>query len=245
MAKAKTRVGVIGCGDVAHRRYLPALAGLADQVELVGCCDARPEAAEQAADAVRGWSPDVKAFTQIRDLAEARPDAVFNLTPAPFHAEVTSACLEAGMHVFSEKPIASTVAEAGALIDAARSRGLLLLCAPGSAATRRVRWLAEVAELNPYAQKILVNTQTAKSKGFSDKDNICVESSVGKVFGIAKVTECIHPEAVGISSHFGSLCKGKPVAYGKGANFNKLLPYDTDTVSTGVDGCVMVKVYKV
>jgi predicted dehydrogenase len=161
VAKAKTRVGVIGCGDVAHRRYLPALAGLADHVELVGCCDALPEAAERAADAVRNWSPDVKAFTQLRDLIEARPDAVFNLTPAPFHAEVTSACLEAGMHVFSEKPIASTVAEAGALIDAARSRGLLLLCAPGSAATRRVRWLAEVAESGVLGRPTLAVGQFA------------------------------------------------------------------------------------
>ncbi len=106
-------------------------------------------------------------------------------------------------------------------------------------------WLSEFAELNPYAQKILINTRSAKSRGISDMDTICVESAVGKVTGMAKVTECIHPEAIGISSHFGSLCKGKPIAYGKGANFNKLVPYDTDPVSTGVDGCVKVKVYRV
>ncbi len=106
-------------------------------------------------------------------------------------------------------------------------------------------WLAEVAELNPYAQKILINTQTAKSKGIRDRDKICLESAVGKVTGIAKVTECIHPEAVGLSSHFGTLSKGKPVAYGKGANFNRLVPYHTDPVSTGIDACVKVKVYKV
>jgi predicted dehydrogenase len=142
---ARTRIGVIGCGDVAHRRYLPALASLADRVEVVGCCDARPEAAERAADAVRDWSPDVRAFTEVRALTEARPDAVFNLTPPPFHAEVTTQCLEAGIHVFSEKPLAASVEEAGKLIELARSRGLLLLCAPGSAATLRVRWLAQVA----------------------------------------------------------------------------------------------------
>ena len=145
MSIDRTRVGVIGCGDVAHRRYLPALASLGDRVELVGCCDARPEAAERAADAVRDWSPAVGAFSQVHDLIEARPEAVFNLTPPPFHAEVTSQCLEAGINVFSEKPLASSVAEASSLIDAARARGLLLLCAPGSAATLRVRWLADIA----------------------------------------------------------------------------------------------------
>jgi anaerobic selenocysteine-containing dehydrogenase len=106
-------------------------------------------------------------------------------------------------------------------------------------------WLAEVAELNPSAQKILINTQTAKRKGIRDGDKICVESAVGKVVGEAKVTECIHPEVVGMSSHFGSVARGKPVAYGKGVNFNRLVPYDTDPVSTGVDACVRVKVYKV
>ncbi|MFC1814619.1 molybdopterin dinucleotide binding domain-containing protein, partial [Thermodesulfobacteriota bacterium] len=105
-------------------------------------------------------------------------------------------------------------------------------------------WLCEVAELNPYAQRILINTQAAKKRGIKDKDRVSVESSAGKVTGIAKVTECIHPEVVGISSHFGTYAKGKPVAYGKGANLNKLLPFDIDPVSTGIDACVGVKVYK-
>jgi molybdopterin-containing oxidoreductase family molybdopterin binding subunit len=105
-------------------------------------------------------------------------------------------------------------------------------------------WLSEVAELNPYAQKILINTDTAAIKRVKDGDKVCVESEAGKVVGIAKVTECIHPEAVGISSHFGSLAKGKPIGYGKGAQFNKLLPVDLDPVSTGVDACVKVNVYR-
>ena len=105
--------------------------------------------------------------------------------------------------------------------------------------------MCEAAELNPYAQKVLINTRTAKKKGIRDRDRVCVESAVGKVTGIAKVTEGIHPEVIGISSHFGSLAKGKPIAYGKGANFNRLVPYDRDPISTGINACVKVKVYKV
>jgi len=111
--------------------------------------------------------------------------------------------------------------------------------------TAKNPWLSEVAELNPYAQKILINTETAARKGVRDRDKVCVESEVGKVVGIAKVTECIHPEAIGISSHFGSLAKGKPSADGKGSQFNMLLPVDLDPVSTGVDACVKVKLYKI
>ena len=105
-------------------------------------------------------------------------------------------------------------------------------------------WLCEAAENNPYAQNIIINTETAKKRGIKNRDRVTVESSVGKVTGVAKVTECIHPEAIGISSHFGSFAKGKPTAYGKGANLNKLTPFHIDNVSTNVDSCVRVKVYK-
>ncbi len=105
-------------------------------------------------------------------------------------------------------------------------------------------WLCEFAELNPYAQAVIINTKTARERGIKDNDRVYVESSVAKVTGIAKVTECVHPDAVGISSHFGSFAKGKPIAYGKGTNLNRLTPFDIDTVSTGLDSCVKVKVYK-
>ena len=108
-------------------------------------------------------------------------------------------------------------------------------------------WLCELAELNPYAQKIQINTKTAQQKGIKDNDEIWVESVAGRVKGKAKVTECIHPEVVGISGHFGAWAKGKPVARGKGTNVGHLLPYGPehiDPISSGVDACVKVKVCK-
>jgi anaerobic selenocysteine-containing dehydrogenase len=105
-------------------------------------------------------------------------------------------------------------------------------------------WMNEVAELNPYSQKVMINTLAARAKSIRDGDRIWVESEVDRASGIAKVTECIHPEVVAIASHFGTISKLKPVGYGKGINFNRLLPGDLDPVSTGIDACVAVKVYK-
>ncbi len=108
-------------------------------------------------------------------------------------------------------------------------------------------WLNEVAKLNPYAMKIWVNAATARKKGIADGDRIRVESQAGRVVGVAKVTECIHPEAVGLSSHFGGWAKGKPLAAKIGDNFNCLLPFDDghkDPVSSGVDACVRVRLTK-
>jgi predicted dehydrogenase len=61
----KLRIGVIGCGDVAYRRYFPALATLADRVEIVGCCSASAASAERAAAHVRTWSANATAYTDV------------------------------------------------------------------------------------------------------------------------------------------------------------------------------------
>jgi anaerobic selenocysteine-containing dehydrogenase len=106
-------------------------------------------------------------------------------------------------------------------------------------------WLSELAERNPYAYKIWINTETAARKGIQDGAEIAVESAAGKVTGQAKVTECIHPEVIGIAGVFGSWAEGKPVAKGKGVHFNTLLPLSMDRVdpiSSGVDSCIRVKV---
>ncbi|MBI2935127.1 MAG: molybdopterin-dependent oxidoreductase [Chloroflexi bacterium] len=111
--------------------------------------------------------------------------------------------------------------------------------------TMQNAWLNEVAKLNPYSMQIWINAGTARKKGISDGDQILVESEAGRMKGTAKLTECVHPETVGISSHFGGWAKGKPLAARKGDNFNCLLPFDQehqDPISSGVDACVRVRV---
>lgn len=108
-------------------------------------------------------------------------------------------------------------------------------------------WLNELGEHDAYGYKILLNPQVAKAKGIRTNDQICLESTAGRIQGKAKVTECVHPEVLGIAGVFGSWAKGKPVALGKGAHFNSLLVFDEgqiDWVSSGVDCCAKVKLYK-
>ena len=146
----------MGCGDVAHRRYLPALGEHESVAEIVACCDPQPGAAQRAVDGVLNWSRGAQAHTSLGlMLEEAHPDAVINLTPAPLHAGITQACLEAGIHAYSEKPIASTLAEADRLIQTASDHSLLLLCAPATAATRRFRWLGEIVASHRYGNLTL------------------------------------------------------------------------------------------
>jgi predicted dehydrogenase len=145
--RERLRIGIVGCGDVAHRHYLPGLESMADEVEIVALADPRPGAAEALAQAVRAWSPDVRAYADADHmLSQERLDGVFDLTPAPLHGAVNGAVLEAGVACYSEKPIAGAVAEANELIDLAAERNVLFLAATGSAVTNRFRWLKDLVD---------------------------------------------------------------------------------------------------
>jgi predicted dehydrogenase len=143
----RARIGIVGCGDVAYRHYVPGLASRAPDVEIAAVADPRPGAAEALASAVAEWSPGTRAFSDTAAmLAAGGLDGVVDLTPAPLHGRVNRAVLDAGIACYSEKPIASSVEEADELIDVAARRGVLLLCAPGSAVSTRIRWLRELAD---------------------------------------------------------------------------------------------------
>ena len=139
------RIGIVGCGDVAYRHYLPALAAMAGTVQLAAVADPRDGAAATMARSTKAWSPGAAPFADAQTmLASTTLHGVFNLTPAPRHGEVNRTILEAGVACYSEKPLASSVAEADALIDLAARKGALFMCAPGSAVSGRIRWLKEL-----------------------------------------------------------------------------------------------------
>jgi predicted dehydrogenase len=162
MATDKLAIGIVGCGDVAHRHYLPALAELAAHVGIAAVTDPREEAARATAESIAGWSPGTRVY---RDLAvmlrHGDLDAVIDLAPAPRHGEVNQAVLDAGLHLYSEKPLASTLADANRLIDSANTAGRTFLCAPGVAATSRSSWLTDIVRSERYGRATLVVAQHA------------------------------------------------------------------------------------
>lgn len=108
-------------------------------------------------------------------------------------------------------------------------------------------WLMDVSGVHSYAFNIMINTETAKKKNIKDGDTVWVESEIAKLKGKAKVSECVHPEVVGIAGCFGHWASGLPVGKGKGVHFNSLIPQkleNTDMFGGALDACVKVKVYK-
>src|SRR2546425_278754 len=97
-----------------RRRASPPTSGSrstaapAADVAIAALMDRRDGAAARAAAAVANWSPGPVAYQDLDSmLAAGGLDAVVNLTPAPLHGSVNQAVLDAGLHLYSEKPLAS------------------------------------------------------------------------------------------------------------------------------------------
>ncbi|TQS69924.1 Gfo/Idh/MocA family oxidoreductase [Rhodobacteraceae bacterium] len=118
-----TGIGVIGCGVISDI-YLRNIARFS-QLALVGVADLDMEAARK-----RAHEHNTIALSPEALLAREDVEIVLNLTIPAAHVAVGLAALEAGKHVYSEKPMAGTVADARRLMDAAQARGLRLGCAP-------------------------------------------------------------------------------------------------------------------
>lgn len=122
-AASAARIGVVGCG-VISRHYAENAAAF-DSFELAACADLDAEQAEALSEA-----HGIRAVSVEELLADPAIDVVLNLTPAAAHAAVTGAALAAGKHVYTEKPLATEVADAAALVAEAGRRGLRIGCAP-------------------------------------------------------------------------------------------------------------------
>ncbi len=110
------RIGVIGCGHPA-RVHLGRLAAI-EGVQVVGCSDADPDRARGLGDfaSIPAFADHVEL---IRQLA---PDALAVFTPHPGHYRPTIDGLQAGCHVFVEKPLSTNVQEAVDVVNVARAR---------------------------------------------------------------------------------------------------------------------------
>jgi predicted dehydrogenase len=122
---ARTGIGVIGCGAISAI-YLSNMQRVFSNVNVVACADL--DAARAAARATEFGV--ARALTVDELLADPEVEIVVNLTTPDAHTAVSLAALEAGKHVYSEKPLAVTRQDGSLLVKAARAKGLRLGCAP-------------------------------------------------------------------------------------------------------------------
>ncbi len=116
------RYGIIGCGRIAPFHIGAAEAG---GMEITCICDTDPKAMEALAAAFPACA-GAKRYADFRKMLCENPglDLVSVATPSGSHGEIGLFCIEKGMNVIIEKPVAMSLAEADALIAAADKRGV-------------------------------------------------------------------------------------------------------------------------
>ena len=119
--KARVKVGVIGCGMIAKRAHLPAYQSL-ENVEIVAVSDTKEQRAKSCAKkfGAKKW------FTDYHELLKEDLDIVSICTPNFTHAQITEEAALEGINVLVEKPMATNLQEANAMINACRNSGVQL-----------------------------------------------------------------------------------------------------------------------
>ena len=112
------RIALIGCGKIADQ-HIDAIARIPDS-SVVAVCDRELLMARQLAERykIEGCFADAGEM-----LRTAKPDAVHITTPPQGHFALATQCLEAGCHVYLEKPFTVTASEARSLIQTAERQG--------------------------------------------------------------------------------------------------------------------------
>jgi predicted dehydrogenase len=113
------KIGIVGCGKIAdsHASQIQRIKG----TEIVAVCDREPLMAQQLCErfAIK------QQFNDLVELLEnAKPDVVHITTPPQHHFEAAKLCLEAGCHIYVEKPFTVDEQEAQELIALAEERDL-------------------------------------------------------------------------------------------------------------------------
>src|SRR6056300_1322786 len=116
-------VGVIGCGNISSAYF--RLSKLFQAIEVKACADLNMEIAQAQAKEFGLEALSVEAL-----LSHSEVDIIVNLTVPNAHFEVSKAILEAGKHVYSEKPLTLSLEDGLALRDLAQQRGLRVACTP-------------------------------------------------------------------------------------------------------------------
>lgn len=171
-----TRVAVIGAGNMGsnHIRVLSEM----ENVRLAGVCDENVEAASRKLKryGLGEVHPDIDSLLRA-DAA----DAVIVASPTHTHHAVAKACLERGLHVFVEKPMASTVAECEDLLDCGARAGRTLFVGHVE------RWNPVVARLRSFLEESFLGNiyyiETVRSGPFpkrlyGSKDGVVIDLAV-------------------------------------------------------------------
>ncbi|GFE83908.1 oxidoreductase [Steroidobacter agaridevorans] len=121
LAHARPRLGFVGLGWIGRKR-LDALTADSSAIEVAALVDSDADRLRAAA----AVHPDASVSPDVDELLDEDLDAVVIATPNGLHANQAIACLERGLAVFCQKPLATTLSDVQRVLAAARAADRLL-----------------------------------------------------------------------------------------------------------------------
>ena len=156
----RVKVALAGLGSVAQRGILPHLAcgDARERLETVACCDVVPGRARATARKF-GWREAYEDYDAL--LRRADVEAVLIATPIPAHYPQAMAALAAGKHVYVQKTMTTTLAEADDVVAAAGRSGRILVASPGQMLRPAFRWVRRVVRSGALGTLYWASSSTA------------------------------------------------------------------------------------
>ncbi len=149
---SKIKMAILGCGGMsgAHaKRYKGN-----DDVQIVALCDVKPEIVEAYIEKhLSDYQPKPQVYTDFAlMLSESGADAVTIVTPHTMHFEHGLQAIEAGKHVFMEKPMVTDSGDAATLKAAVEKSGKILVVGYNTPCTPAFKWLREAIRSGRYGK---------------------------------------------------------------------------------------------
>lgn len=145
------RMAVIGCGRIAEKHF-DAIAQYGDELELVAVCDTQPMALDAAVTRTGALG-----FCDLDELlVTERPALIALCTPSGLHASQVIRCANAGVHVMTEKPMATRWADGLAMVKACDQAGVRLFVVKQNRCNATLQLLKQAIEMGRFGRIYLV-----------------------------------------------------------------------------------------
>ncbi|NBV83363.1 gfo/Idh/MocA family oxidoreductase [bacterium] len=148
----KIRVAVVGCGRISPNHF-KSIQQYAEEMELVAVCDSD---ASQLEEAVTAYG--VPGYRRIDEMLEAQPlDLVVICTPSGLHPNQVIQVAEAGIHVMTEKPMATRWADGVEMVKACDKSGVRLFVVKQNRRNSTLQLLKRAVEEKRFGRIYMVN----------------------------------------------------------------------------------------
>ncbi|MDB2384587.1 Gfo/Idh/MocA family oxidoreductase [Endozoicomonas sp.] len=166
----KIRLALVGCGRISGK-HGEAIKHHSEDIELVAACDINPDALEKAKDEY-----GVEGYRKLDDmLANEQLDAVSLCTPSGLHPEQAIIAAKAGVHVISEKPMATRWADGLRMVKACDEAGVRLLVVKQNRRNSTLQLLKRAVDEQRFGKIHMVhlNVFWARSQEYYDRAKWC------------------------------------------------------------------------